>query len=405
MPDSKECGKMKINLAVVFGGKSVEHEVAIISAVQAMNHINKDKYNILPIYISKNGEMLYSQDFLDINIFKRKDLSTLAKEYANVIITKVDGRQSVVEMKKEYKKGKLISPIDVVLPVVHGTNCEDGTIQGWLELLDLPYANCNIISSAIGMDKDLFKLACTAAKLPTLPHIAFYSKDWVESQQTIIENIESSFAYPVIVKPANLGSSIGISKAKNREELLDAIDLASSFAPKLLVEKAITKLREINCSVLGDSDECKASECEEPFTQDDILSFQEKYLSSGSSKGMTSLKRKLPADITDEMKAKIQDISCKVFKLIDASGVVRIDYLIDCEDDSVYINEINTIPGSLSFYLWEATGLKYADLLDKLVELAFKRARTKKSLMFTYQSNILESAQGFGAKGAKGSKM
>ncbi len=405
MPDDKEIGNMKINLAVVFGGRSVEHEVAIISAVQAMNNINKEKYNILPIYIGKNGEMLYSQAFLDINTFKHRDLSTLAKDYANVVIMKVDGKQSIVEMKKEYKKGKLISPIDVVLPVVHGTNCEDGTVQGWLELLDLPYANCNIISSALGMDKDLFKLALRAAKLPTLPHIAFYSKDWVDEQKTIIDNIEKEFAYPVIVKPANLGSSVGISKAKSRQELLEAVDLASSFASKLIVERAITNLREINCSVLGDSDECRASECEEPFTQDDILSFQEKYLSSGSSKGMTSLKRKLPADISDDMKNKIQDISCKAFRLIDASGVVRIDYLVDCDDDSVYINEINTIPGSLSFYLWEASGLKYPDLLDKLIELAFKRARTKKNLMFTYRSNILESAQGFGTKGAKGSKM
>lgn len=395
---------MKTRVAVMFGGRSVEHEVAIISGVQAMHHLDKEKYEVLPIYLGKNGEMLYSRGFLDINTFKHKDLALLEKEFPHVLLTKVDGEIALVEMKKEYKKGKLISPIDVVLPVVHGTNCEDGTLQGWLELMNVPYANCNVMSSALGMDKDLFKLVLQAAGLPTLPHLAFYGKDWTDDPEHWIAEVEERFGYPVMVKPANLGSSVGIGKAKDRNELIAAVDLASSFAPKLLIERAVTDLREINCSVLGDSDECCASECEEPFTNDDILSFQEKYLSNGSSKGMTSLKRKLPADIPDDMKAHIQEVSCKVFRLIGASGVVRIDYLIDGTDNAVYVNEINTIPGSLSFYLWEASGMKYSRLLDRLIELAFKRARSKDRLMFTYESNILESAQGFGAKGAKGCK-
>ncbi len=395
---------MKINLAVVFGGQSVEHEVAIISAVQAMNNLDKEKYNILPIYITKDGGMLFSEKFLDISTFKRKDLLTLKNDFPSVILTKVAGALSIVELKKEYKKGKLISPVDVVLPVVHGTNCEDGTVQGWLELMGVPYANCGVMPSALGMDKDLFKLVLTAAGLPTLPHIAFYSKDWASDRDRFIEKIEQSFGYPVIVKPANLGSSVGISKAKDRDGLIAAVDLASGFATKLLVERAVTRLREINCSVVGDSDECAASECEEPFSHDEILSFGEKYL-SGNSKGMASLRRKLPADIPTEMKEEIQRLSCEAFRLIDASGVVRIDYLIDCEENRVYINEINTIPGSLSFYLWEASGLKYPALLDKLIELAFKRARTKERLSFSYESNILDGVNGFGAKGAKGSKL
>lgn len=393
----------KINLAVVFGGRSVEHEVAIISGVQAMNNLNKDKYNILPIYLGKDGEMLYSPDFINIDTFKHISLSTLKEKYPSVILNRIGDEVCLVEMKKQFKKGKIVSSVDVVLPVVHGTNCEDGTVQGWLELLGVPYANCNIVSSALGMDKDLFKRVLQAVGLPTLPHLAFYGKDWVSDMTAWIERIESQFGYPVIVKPACLGSSVGIGKAKNRDELVAAVDLASSFAQKILVERAVTNLREINCSVLGDSDECTASECEEPFTNDEILSYQEKYLSSGSSKGMTSLKRKLPADIPDELKAKIQSISCEVFKLIDASGVVRIDYLL--EGDEAYVNEINTIPGSLSFYLWEASGVKYVDLLDRLIELAFKRARGKSNLMFTYETNILANASGFGTKGAKGSKM
>ena len=392
----------KINLAVVFGGRSVEHEVAIISGVQAMNNLNKDKYNILPIYLGKDGEVLYSSDFINIDTFKHISLSTLKDKYPSVILNRIGDEVCLIEMKKQFKKGKVISPVDVVLPVVHGTNCEDGTVQGWLELLGVPYANCNIISSALGMDKDLFKRVLQAVGLPTLPHIAFYGKDWVSDMTAGIEKIETQFGYPVIVKPACLGSSVGIGKAKNRDELVAAVDLASSFAQKILVERAVTNLREINCSVLGDSDECTASECEEPFTNDEILSYQEKYLSSGSSKGMTSLKRKLPADIPEELKAKIQSISCEVFKLIDASGVVRIDYLLD--GDEAYVNEINTIPGSLAFYLWEATGLKYTDMIDRLVEIAFRRERNRENLTFTIDTNILSGAQ-LGTKGSKGAKL
>lgn len=396
---------MKTRVMVLFGGQSVEHEVAIISAVQAMNYLNTEKYDIYPVYITKEGRMLYSKEFTDISVFKRRNLDELTSAYQSVIITLVGGKPAIVgaHRKKGIKKCEVISEIDVALPVVHGTNCEDGTLQGWLELLGIPYAGCDVMSSAIGMDKDLFKLALLSAGLPTLPHVAFRAKQWSAARDEIIESIEAKFGYPVIVKPANLGSSIGISKAKDRNELVDAIDLASSFAQKILVEHAISNLREINCSVLGDADECAASECEEPLNYDDVLSFGDKYLSNGASKGMTSLKRRLPAEISDDKKAEIQKISMEVFKLIGAAGVVRIDYLLDCDNDKVYVNEINTIPGSLAFYLWEATGIKYPEMLDKLIDLAFKRQRTNQSLVYTYESNILDGVSGF--KGAKGSKM
>ena len=399
---------MKTKLMVAFGGRSVEHEVAIISAVQAMNYLDKDKYDILPVYIMKDGTMLFSRDFLDINVFRRTKLEEMKKSYTNVLVTQMDGKSVIIGLhpKKGLRKADIISEIDVALPVVHGTCCEDGTLQGWLETLGVPYCGCDVMASAIGMDKDLFKLALQAADIPTLPHTAFLSKDWSEDKDSVIAKIEAMFSYPVIVKPANLGSSVGISKAKDRVNLIEAVDLASSFAGKILVERAVTNLREINCSVLGDSDDCAASECEEPVMQDEILSFQDKYLSSGSSKGMTSLKRRLPAEIDIDKRNEIQNISNQVFKLIGASGVVRIDYLMDVDDgNKVYVNEINTIPGSLSFYLWEATGLKYKDMLDRLIELAFKRNRTRDSLMYTYDSNILDGVSGFGSKSAKGSKM
>lgn len=399
---------MKTRLMVVFGGRSVEHEVAIISAVQAMNYLDKDKYDILPVYIMKDGTMLFSREFLDINVFRRKKLDELKNSYTNVIVTRLNGTAVIIGLhaKKGLKKTQIISEIDVALPVVHGTCCEDGTLQGWLETLGVPYCGCDVMSSAIGMDKDLFKLALQSAQIPTLPHTAFLSKDWSEDKDAIVAGIEDKFDYPVIIKPANLGSSVGISKVKDRVSLIEAVDLATSFSGKILVERAVTSLREINCSVIGDSDSCDASECEEPVMQDEILSFQDKYLSGGSSKGMTSLKRRLPAEISEQKRDEIRSVSKQVFKLIGASGVVRIDYLMDTDDaDKVYVNEINTIPGSLSFYLWEETGLKYKDMLDKLIELAFKRQRTRDSLMYTYDSNILDGVSGFGAKTAKGSKL
>ena len=220
----------------------------------------------------------------------------------------------------------------------------------------------------------------------------------------VLEKIVSAYGYPVIIKPVNLGSSVGISKADNEQELIDAIDLAISFADTVLAERAITSLREINCSVLGNSDNCEASVCEEPFMHDKILSYEDKYMGGGKQKGMASLGRKLPADLSEEKSAEIRELSCKIFKALGCNGVVRIDYLLDTETDKVYANEINTIPGSLSFYLWEATGLKYTDMLDKLVDLAFRRQRGRENLTFTIKTNIL-SGVSFGSKGSKGSKM
>lgn len=222
------------------------------------------------------------------------------------------------------------------------------------------------------------------------------------------DKIKSQIGFPLIVKPVNLGSSVGITKVNTENELDDAIRLGISFSDTILVEKAICNLREINCSVLGDGDECEASVCEEPFMNDEILSYEDKYLgggkSGGASKGMASLGRKIPADLPKEKSEEIRKLSCDIFKAIGASGVVRIDFLLDVDTDKVYANEINTIPGSLAFYLWDASGIKYTDLIDRLVEIAFRRQRNRDNLTFTIDTNIL-SGVSFGAKGSKGAKI
>ncbi len=397
---------MKTNVAVFYGCRSVEHEVSIISAVQAMRAIDREKYDVTPVYVTKNGEM-YTGDSL-FTIEQYRNLPELLSKCKRVYFVRENNAVVMKSTNKKLFKKSTDTVIDVAFPIVHGTNCEDGTIQGFFEYLNLAYVGCDIISSAVGMDKAVFKDVLKKAGLPVLDCITFRAREYVADKESICKKIKNEVGFPLIVKPVNLGSSVGISKVNTENELDSAISLAISFADKVLVEKAITSLREINCSVLGNPDECEASVCEEPFMNDEILSYEDKYLSnskkSGGSKGMASLSRKIPADLTSEKSEEIRTLACDIFKAIGASGVVRIDFMIDSATDKVYANEINTIPGSLAFYLWEATDVKYRELIDRLIELAFKRQRSRENITFTIDTNIL-SGVSFGSKGAKGAKM
>ena len=397
---------MKTNIAFFYGCRSVEHEVSIISAVQAMRAVDREKFDITPVYVTKDGEM-YTGDCL-LEISEYRNLPQRFEKCKKVNFIRENGVVLMRELTKKRFSKPMDTRIDVAFPVVHGTNCEDGTIQGFFEYLNLPYVGCDIISSAVGRDKAVFKDVLKSAGLPVLDCVCFKAKEYLTDKQTIQSKIEENIGFPLIVKPVNLGSSVGISKVNAKEQLDDAIMLALSFADRILVEHAITSLREINCSVLGDSDECEASVCEEPFMNDEILSYEDKYMGNskngGQSKGMASLGRKIPADLSEEKAEEIRNLACKVFKAIGASGVVRIDFMIDTETDTVYANEINTIPGSLAFYLWEATGVKYTELLSRLVDLAFKRQRGRQNITYTIDTNIL-SGVSFGSKGAKGAKM
>lgn len=395
---------MKISVAVFLGCRSVEHEVSIISAVQAMRAMNKEKYDVTPVYVTKDGIMFTSKAMFEIESFR--DIDKLLKMSEEVtLIRKADGVFMHPINKKAFKKVKDLK-IDLAFPIVHGTNCEDGTIAGYFEFLGLPYIGCDIISAAVGMDKAVFKDVLKSAGLPVLDCVRFTSREYMTNSEAVLSNIKEKVGFPLIVKPVNLGSSVGISKVKDQSELDEAIRLAASFADKILAERAVENLREINCSVLGDIDECVASVLEEPIMHDEILSYKDKYeggSKSEASKGMASLGRKIPAEIPDDLAQKIRDISCKIFKAIGASGVVRIDYLLDDKTKEVYANEINTIPGSLAFYLWEASDIKYRDMIDKLVDTAFHRERKRENLKFTIDTNIL-SGVSFGSKGSKGSK-
>ncbi len=396
---------MKIQLGVMFGGNSTEHEISIISAVQAMLSLDREKYDVIPLYITKDTRFFTGEALLEIKNFR--DIPSLLKKCSEVILVKENDVAAVYKFPlKAFSKNRL-GHIDIAFPIVHGTNTEDGVLAGYIEMLGIPYVGCDVASSALGMDKFAMKAIFKEYGIPVLESKLYTTKDY-EELDTLIEKIEGKFAYPVIVKPVNLGSSIGISVAADREALAKSLDTAFSFAEVVLVERAITNLREINCSVLGDRFSAEASECEEPVSGDEILSFEDKYISgakSGGAKGMASVKRKIPAPISPEMREEIRTMAANAFKALGCSGVSRIDFMIDGDENKVYLNEINTIPGSLSFYLWEPVGVKYTELLDRMVDLALKRQRARNNLTFSFESNVLSGISLGGTKGAKGTKM
>lgn len=398
---------MKINVAVLFGGKSVENEVSVISALQAMQNMNKDKYQLYPVYITKKNELYYGEDLDKIEEYK--NIPRLLEKSTKInIVTDGDKTYLLPQQQKLFSKQKPIAVIDVAFPIVHGTNVEDGALQGFIKTLNLPFVGCDVLASAICMDKYAMKVMLRDAGFPVLDGLRFTVTDYKNSD-VIIEKTEKKFGYPVVVKPVNLGSSVGISKADNKTEFEDALELAFTFADKILVEPAVVNLKEINCSVVGDYMEAEASELEEPVSADKILSYKDKYLDggkkTGGSKGMTSLKRKIPADIPAETATEIKRIAVEAFKYLDCNGVVRIDYLMNSKTGEFWINEFNTIPGSLAFYLWEPLGIKYSELLDRLISLALKRQRNREEITYSFDTNILSSGALGGAKGSKGSKM
>lgn len=392
---------MKTRVAMMFGGKSVEHEVSVISGIQAYMSMDTDKYDVIPVYMTKNNEMYIGDSIGDIESYKNID--ELLKKSQRVIMINEDGRVKLVQYPVK-KLGKNVEVgIDVAFPVVHGTNVEDGGFQGYLKTMGIPFVGCDVTASAIGMDKYITKLVLKESNVPVLDARLYTLSDYAD-MESMMNDIENVFGYPVIVKPVNLGSSVGISVAKSRVELANSVDDAFRYATKVLVEHAITNLREINCSVLGDENDAIASECEEPLHTKDILSYEDKYVSNAKgsgSKGMASVSRRIPAELTPEKREEVRELAVRSFKALGCNGVSRIDFMIDADTDKLYFNEINTIPGSLAFYLWEPVGVPYKELIDRMIQLALKRERTEESLTFTFDTNILNQASFGGSKGSK----
>lgn len=393
----------KIQLGVMFGSRSCEHEVSIISAVQLMRAANPANYEVIPIYISKKGEWFTGAPLMDISSYTPFDENRKGIQRVQLDLT--SGSRALTTMQQgKGLFGKteqvVVARLDCVIPVFHGMHGEDGSVQGLLELCNIPYASSSIGASAIGMDKVYMKQFFRGCGFPVLPSQFHLRAQWDKDPEAMLNAIEAELEYPVFVKPASLGSSIGVTRANDREGLKESLSLAFEFDRKVLVEKGLVNPLELNCSVLGYNGEAEASEIEMPLSGGDLLTFMDKYGNNGS-KGMASLKRVLPAPIEPELREKIRNLSCDIFRAMDCKGVVRIDYMFDDASQGLYITEINTIPGSLSFYLWEPCGVPYAELIDRMVKYAMEAQQDKEDSNYAYTSDILSNISMGGKAGSK----
>ena len=396
---------MKTKVGVFFGGRSTEHEISVISASQAMAAIDREVYDVTPIYISKEGRWYAGEALLDLPAYR--NIPELLKRCEEVYMEPEYGDYNLYRRRRPMFGKAVVTKLDVVIPVLHGSNGEDGIFEGVLESIGIPYAGCSTLSSANGMDKITMKMIMAACGIPVVDYVWFTDRQWLSSKDDIISKVESKLGYPVIVKPANLGSSVGIGKASNREELIEKVDNAEKFSQRIIVEHMIEQLKEINCSVLGDADEHESSVCEEPIKTGDFLSYEDKYMGgSKTTAGMQASEKRIPADLPEAVSEKIRCMAGETFRVLSCHGVSRVDVMVDEKDNSIYVNEINTIPGSLSFYLWEASGISFTQLMDRLVQLALKRKRAIDRKTFTYDHNIFSLGGGVkGAKGEKGAKI
>ena len=399
----------KMNIAVFFGSRSCEHDVSIVSALQCIEATKAAGFNVTPVYISRDGLWYTGEPLENIETFREFNPMTKGITRVTLDVTANAGDLWAWPPQRAGLFAKVPAPlchIDCVIPVFHGWHGEDGTIQGLLEMANIPYASSGVLGSAIGMDKIAMKQILRGAGFPVLDFVWFTREQLKKERQAVIERVEKEIKYPAFIKPAALGSSIGVSRAKNREELERALDVAASYDRRILVEVGVVHPVEINCAAVGYGENVRASVCEMPVpsSNDTFLDFWQKYLRNASTKGedsrgMKSLSRVVPAPIGDELTGRIQTMTCDIFKLLDCCGTVRVDFILD-QNDMLFVNEPNTIPGSLAFYLWKASGLDFPKLIEKMVEDALRAHADKNSSVFAYDSSILKKV----AAGTKGSK-
>ncbi len=392
---------MRTVVGVFFGGKTVEHEVSIISAMQVIENLNREKYEVVPVYISKDNKFYTSELLTRVEEFR--DLDEVKRLSNEVYFTQEEGKMVLNAKKGMFKK--VLAKLDLVFPVVHGLNVEDGTLEGFLEMFNIPYVGCDVCASAVGMNKIIFKKVLEASKLPVVEYETLNVSEFEEDENKAYEKITRKLSLPIIVKPANLGSSVGIEVIKEKSEFKEKMQNVFMFCDSVLVERCVTNLREINCSVLGNFVDQEVSVLEEPIKKDEILSYKDKYMGDGSKSGklgvkscklggakgsgMASLSRKIPADLTKSQEEEIYRLAKETFKTLNCEGISRIDFIIDGDNNKIYVNEINTIPGSLSYYLWQPKGIEFGELLDRAIRYAIKRKEKRDKITYSTDVNIL----------------
>lgn len=387
----------KLKLALFFGGRSTEHEVSVITALQAYENLDLGKYEVVPVYTSKSGQSYSNTKFLDLGNYT--DIDTLLLTSSQVTVVRLDGKPGVVEPKILPK----FTPIDLAFPLFHGAFGEDGSIQGVFETFQIPYVGFNVMGSAVAMDKVVSKALFKDLGLNVGKYFTVSRIEWNENAEACLKEIQKQLKFPLFIKPADTGSTIGIGKARNEDELSFAIEVAAVYSDKILVEEAFEHCIEVNCAALGYK-EITPSLCEAPISLSGVLTFEDKYLRYGKSSkgskagGMASLARKLPAPISKKLTQKIQNTTVKVFKALEGCGVARVDYFVNPETEDFWINEINSPPGSLAYYLYEPMGIPYKVLLDRIITAALERFREQKKTQFIFKSPLLTEM----AKASKG---
>lgn len=394
---------MKIKVGVIFGGNSVEHEISIITAVQAMEYIDRKKYEVVPIYIDKNRNWFTGDSLFNMETYKNLDY---IKQYATrVCLTKKD--DEFVLLKTSGILKNVVDTIDIALPIVHGKGVEDGTLAGYLDSIGIPYVGCDVLASSLGQDKVVQKQVLQSENIPVVNYVWFYENEYLEDKKEILTSIKK-LGYPVIVKPARLGSSIGITYVKNEKEIEDAILEAISYDEKVIIEETVKNLLEVDCAVIGNHEHMETSLIGEMLTDNNLLTFEDKYLAEGSKK--TPSKKlagesgtagfKIPAKLDKKIEMEIYDLAKKSFRALNLKGVTRFDFLVDSKEKKVYVNEPNTIPGCLAFFFFTPKGKKYSELLDELITMTIKDYKNNMKKISSFDSNVLSTYNG--SKGSKG---
>ena len=418
-----------LRVAMIFGGRSVEHDVSVLTAHQAMAALPADRFTAVPIYIARSGQWFTGDVLLDLKRFA--DLDALLADAEPVLFSADPTRPGLIYQRQQQPQERrglfgglsggrggepAFVPVDVAFPLVHGSHGEDGTLQGLFELADLPYVGSGVAASAVGMDKLLAKVVLRAAGLPVVDDLAVTRARWERDADGVVAEVEARFGYPVFVKPVSLGSSIGVARAEDRAALGDALEVAATYDARIMIEPAQQQIIEINCAVLGAGGEARPSVCEQPVSEG-LLSFEDKYLPAaggaksgatdpaatgakgsavalegvGKSQGMASARRIIPAPLRPELTSAIQDAAVRAFNALGATGVARVDFLVRPEDGTFFVNEINTMPGSLSFYLWGPAGVPFPELLASLISQGQLRQREKRRSTYTFESSLLNT--------------
>ncbi|HEX2621166.1 MAG TPA: D-alanine--D-alanine ligase family protein [Phototrophicaceae bacterium] len=392
--------KRKTTVAVIFGGRSVEHDVSVVTGNQIMRAFDAERFEIVPIYITRDGRWFTGEALWELGNYKNE-------------ITSHKGVEQVILSPSTNHHGLIINPvvgrfqkntvqrIDVVFPAVHGSHGEDGTLQGLFELADIPYVGGGVLGSAIANDKVITKTILRQHNIPVVPDVMFTRADWLEKPDELIQKIQNTLTYPLFVKPATLGSSIGVGRVNDETMLRTSIEVATRFDRRVLVESAVTDCFEINCAVMGNGNQIEPSVLEQPVSWEQFLTYEEKYMRG--NEGMKSAQRLIPAPINPELTTLIKNYAVEAFKAIDGRGTARIDFLV--RGNEVYLNEINTMPGSLAFYLWHEVGMTSQQVVEKLVRLAQDAYADKRRSTYDYQTDLISLTARRGLKGVKGTKV